>query len=64
MKRRRKPVNSAWIHNTYLGFAVMMERQAVIIINSSTATDEAKAVAEKIEQLAAKMGRLLKERKE
>jgi hypothetical protein len=64
MRRKARSVSSAWIHNSYLGMAKMMEKQAVIIIASDTATDGAKVLASQIEQLAARLGRALKERKQ
>lgn len=62
MKRRRTAPSAAWIHNSYLGMACMIEKQAGIIAAGPTCTPEAQALATAIEQQAYRLRTLLKER--
>jgi hypothetical protein len=43
---------AAWLHNSHIGHAVMMQKQAQTIRESKTATDEAKREAHLIYQHA------------
>lgn len=51
-----------WRHNSFMGMAVMMERNASSIYVSETASEESKVLAEQIEQLAHKLRISLKVR--
>lgn len=52
-----------WKHNSFLGHARMMQVQCRIILCSTTATDEAKAIAVRIEQDAELLADALQNRK-
>lgn len=58
-KHRR---NRAWTHNSYLGHAMMMRRQSAAIMNSDTATPEAKSTARDINLAAQRLAVYLKTR--
>lgn len=53
-----------WWHNSYLGHAQMMQQQCRTILCSTTATDEAKAIAVRIEQEAEMLSEALRTRKD
>lgn len=53
-----------WKHNSFMGYAAMMKSQCRSILNSSTATDDAKQIAVRIEQDAEMLGAALKKRKD
>ncbi len=52
----------AFRHNSYLGYASMMYKNALIIINSDTATDEARDTAASIMALSSELYKQLKTR--
>jgi hypothetical protein len=67
----RHPKNKVWIamqerwrHNGHMGSARMMVQNCRSILNSPTATDEAKAIAVRIENDAEMLGEALRTRKE
>lgn len=51
-------------HNGYLGSAAMMRAQCQTILNSTTATDEAKQIAVRIEHDAEMLSEALRTRKD
>lgn len=53
-----------WRHNSYLGHVRMMRQQCRAILCSNTATDEAKAIAVRIENDAEMLGEALRTRKD
>lgn len=53
-----------WKHNSFLGYASMLISNMEKIINSTTATDETKQLADKIQQDGRKLRRLLATRKD
>lgn len=53
-----------WKHNGFMGSARMMQQQCRAILCSNTTTDEAKAIAVRIEQDAEMLGEALRTRKE
>lgn len=53
-----------WKHNSFLGHARMMQMQCKAILMSATATDEAKAIAVRIEQEAEMLADALRNRKQ
>lgn len=53
-----------WRHNSFLGHAAMIQKTSETILQSLTATDEAKALADQINALSYKLSRALKTRKE
>jgi hypothetical protein len=52
-----------WKHNSFLGHARMMQMNCQAILNSKTATEEAKAIAVRIENDAEMLETALKIRK-
>lgn len=55
---------SRWKHNSFTGHARMMQMQCQAILNSTTATDEAKAIAVRIENDAEMLGEALRTRRD
>ncbi len=53
-----------WRHNGHMGSVRMMVQNCRSILNSSTATDEAKAIAVRIEADAEMLGEALRMRKD
>lgn len=51
-----------WRHNSFLGHAAMMKKQALAIIDSKTTTERAKGHAQNIWWLADQLAVALKER--
>jgi hypothetical protein len=60
-RERRRAI---WRHNSFLGHAAMLISNMEKIICSTTATDEAKQLADKIQQDGRKLRRLLATRKD
>lgn len=56
-------MQARWKHNSFMGSAMMMKRNCQSILTSDTATDEAKAIAVRIEQDAELLGEALRTRK-
>lgn len=55
--------DARWRHTSYLGHVRMMQQQCRAILCSATATDEAKAIAVRIENDAEMLGEALCTRK-
>lgn len=55
--------DARWQHNSFIGHARMMQMQCKAILSSVTATDEAKAIAVRIEQDAEFLADALRSRK-
>ena len=70
MADKLKPMTPAWIarqerwkHNSFHGHAAMMMQNARSILESRTATDEAKDIANRIYMLASQLKANLKDRR-
>ena len=59
---RAEARKAIWKHNSFMGHAIMMNRQAAVMMEAETTTYEAKALAIKIQELSAQLLRALKTR--